>query len=122
MKERPRKNSGLSQKARVFFTGIISATRRDRSVAVQMIVSVTVLAIVFWFREWIDVLLILIATGFMLTSEIFNTVIESICDYIQPEYDERIGQIKDIAAFATGISIIVWVITIFYEVARVLGR
>jgi diacylglycerol kinase (ATP) len=40
------------------------------------------------------------ASAAVLSAEIFNTAIEKICDIIQPDFDERIGFIKDIAAGA----------------------
>jgi len=36
----------------------------------------------------------------VLSAEIFNTAIEKICDIVQPEFDQRIGFIKDISAGA----------------------
>lgn len=47
-----------------------------------------------------DAILILIVSFGVLSAEIFNTAIEKICDFIQPEYDKRIGFIKDISAGA----------------------
>ena len=40
--------------------------------------------------------------GLVLTAESLNTAIEKICDYIQPEFDKKIGFIKDISAGAVG--------------------
>ncbi len=40
------------------------------------------------------------ASAAVLSAEIFNTAIEKMCDIIQPDFDERIGFIKDIAAGA----------------------
>lgn len=48
----------------------------------------------------IDTVLILMVTFGVLSAEIFNTAIEKICDIIQPEFDKRIGFIKDISAAA----------------------
>ncbi|AWV99278.1 diacylglycerol kinase family protein [Arcticibacterium luteifluviistationis] len=45
--------------------------------------------------EW-AVLLIQIALVF--SAEAFNTAIEKLCDVVSPEWDTRIGQVKDIAA------------------------
>jgi diacylglycerol kinase (ATP) len=78
-----------------------------------------VLGVSFWLREWLDFLLILIVTGIMVITEIFNTVIESLCDYIQPEHDPKIGEIKDVAASAAGISILMWVFALLYELWRI---
>ncbi|WP_262696693.1 diacylglycerol kinase family protein [Chryseobacterium sp. G0201] len=47
-----------------------------------------------------DAILILIVSLGVLSAEIFNTAIEKICDFIQPEYDKRIGFIKDVSAGA----------------------
>lgn len=46
-------------------------------------------------REWLIVIMLI---GFVLTAEAFNTAIEKICDFIHPEYHDRIGEIKDLAA------------------------
>lgn len=108
----------VRDKARVFWAGLRFAVTGDRSVATQLILSLVVLIIAFWLRTWVDLLLILIVTGHMLALEIVNTVIEALCDYVQPEHNDRIGRIKDMSAAASGISIVVWVITMLYEVMR----
>jgi diacylglycerol kinase (ATP) len=64
--------------------------------------------------------LLIVATGVMVISEIFNTAIEAICDMIQPDEDPRIGIIKDIAAAAAGVSILIWLIVFVFEVASLL--
>ena len=45
-----------------------------------------------------DILLYLLAIGLVLGIEGLNTAVEKIADFIHPEYHERIGFIKDIAA------------------------
>lgn len=106
------------RKMRVFFSGLKVAIWSDFAVAYKVMLSLIVLGTSFWLREWLDFLLILIVTGVMVITEIFNTVIESLCDYIQPEHDPKIGEIKDIAASAAGISILMWVFALLYELWR----
>lgn len=118
--DRLRQGLALRRKMRVFFAGLQTAITDDASVTVQMILSLIVLGVSLWLREWVDVLLILMVTGYMLSAELFNTAIETICDYLQPNHDPRIGAIKDIAAAATGLSILVWTITLLYELGRLL--
>ena len=48
----------------------------------------------------IDAILVLMVSFGVLSAEIFNTAIEKICDIIHPEFDKRIGFIKDISAGA----------------------
>lgn len=47
-----------------------------------------------------EFLWIIISIGIVLSAEMVNTAIEKITDLVQPEYDEKAGQIKDIAAGA----------------------
>lgn len=57
-----------------------------------------------------DTILILVVSSGVLAAEIFNTAIEKICDFIHPEFDQRIGFIKDISAGAVLLMAIVSVI------------
>lgn len=115
----PWKRFDPRDKVRVFGAGLRFALRHDSNVAVQMVISLSVMAATFWLREWFDFVLILAVTGNVLIFEMFNTVVEAICDYIQPEYDPQIGAIKDVAAAATGIAILIWLTVILYEVVRI---
>jgi diacylglycerol kinase (ATP) len=109
----------MLKKVRIFLSGLQFAIRHDRSVALQMLVSLIVLAVSFGLREWFDFVFILVITGYMLITEIFNSAIEAICDYVQPEHDPRIGAIKDVAAAAVGISVLIWVGALLFEVIRI---
>jgi hypothetical protein len=41
-------------------------------------------------------------------SELFNTAVEQVCDFEQPEYDQRIGAVKDVAAAAARTGMVAW--------------
>ncbi len=99
----------------MIFRGLYVAVISDFSVAYKLVLSVVVMVLSFIFRQWIDVTLILLATGIMLSAELFNSAIEILCDFIEPREDVQIGVIKDIAAAATGISIFVWAVTLMLE-------
>ena len=58
-----------------------------------------------------DAVLIIIISSAVLAAEIFNTAIERICDILQPEFDKRIGFIKDISAGAVLLLAVASVIT-----------
>lgn len=107
------------RKIRVFVSGLRFAILGDLSVAYKVALSLVVLSVSFWFREWLDFLLIVIVTGQMVIAEIFNTAIEALCDYLQSEQDHKIKVIKDIAAAAAGISILIWIFTFVYEIWRI---
>lgn len=115
----PWKRFSPQDKIRVFGAGVRFAVSSDPNLAVQLILSLAVLVVTFWLREWLDFVLIVVVTGLMLIVEMINTVFEALCDYIQPEWDDRIGAIKDIAAAASGIAILLWTVSILYEAARI---
>jgi diacylglycerol kinase (ATP) len=77
----------------------------------QILLSGLTLGVCLVFHHWLDVLVILVATGLMLTAELFNTAIEELCDFIKPDEDVRIGAIKDVSSAAVGIGTLVWTLT-----------
>ena len=53
--------------------------------------------------EWI---VLVFAIGFVFVSEVFNSAIENLCDFISPDKNELIGRIKDLSAAAVLMSAI----------------
>jgi diacylglycerol kinase (ATP) len=106
------------QKLKVILAGLHVAVITDFSVAYKVILSVPVLGGAFLFRQWVDVSLILLAMGLMLISELFNSAIEVLCDFVEPHENERIRISKDIAAAAAGLSILVWAGILIMESVR----
>jgi diacylglycerol kinase len=47
--------------------------------------------------EW---LWIILCIGMVLIAELFNTAFEIFCDIVSPEYNQRIGHVKDMCAAA----------------------
>lgn len=97
-----------ARKLKVILAGLHVAVITDFSVAYKVVLSIIVLFVSFSLQKWIDANLILLAMGLMLISELFNSAIEVLCDLVEPNHNERIRIIKDIAAAAAGISIFVW--------------
>ncbi len=103
------------RKLRTIFSGLRYAVLFDWSVTYKLILSALVLAGAFIFRAWVDVLLILIVTAFVLVAEIFNSAIEALCDFVETRHNEKIGIIKDMAAAAVGIAMFVWIVVLALE-------
>lgn len=101
-------------------SGLRYAVLYDWSVTYKLIASVMVLAVAFVGRAWVDFLLILVVTAFVLVAEIFNSAIEALCDFVETHHNEKIKVIKDIAAAAVGIAIFVWFIVLGIELSRLL--
>lgn len=100
------------RKLRHALSGITHAVLLDFSVQYKLLLSLIFLAVALVFETLFHFLLVLAVTGTMLTAEVFNTVIEALCDYVQPARDDRIRKIKDMAAGATYITILVWYVVL----------
>jgi diacylglycerol kinase len=103
------------RKLKVICSGLYVAVVTDFSVAYKVILSVPVLGAAFYLRQWVDFELFLLAVGLMLISELFNSAIEVLCDFVEPSYSDQIRVIKDIAAAAAGLSILIWAIILVLE-------
>ncbi|WP_396145851.1 diacylglycerol kinase [Flavobacterium sp.] len=83
------------------FRGAIKLITTEHSVMVQSCLAVVMIIAGFYFEisheEW---LIQTLAIGLVLGIEGLNTAVEKVADFIHPEYHQRIGFIKDIAAGA----------------------
>lgn len=100
------------RKIRIALAGIRHAVLGDFSVRYKLVISVAFLVLAGIFETLFHFLFVLAVTGLMLVAEILNTAIESLCDYVEPGYDSRIGKIKDMAAGATFIAIVIWYVVL----------
>jgi diacylglycerol kinase (ATP) len=103
------------RKIRIVLNGLRFSVLHDASVAYKVVLSLITMGTSYYFKQWIDLMAILIVTGLMLASELFNSAIEAVCDFLVTEENEKIGIIKDISAAATGITILVWLLVMLYE-------
>jgi diacylglycerol kinase len=110
------------RKIRVILNGIRFGVLLEITVAYKLVVSAILLVLSFYFHDWLDVMVIVVATAQVLAGELFNTAIEGVCDFIETAQNEKIRVIKDISAAAAGISIWAWAIVIVYEYYKLLAR
>ena len=89
------------------FNGLKILFREEHNSIIHLVAAVTaiIFAIIFDLNtyEWIA---IIFSIGLVITTEIINTVIESIADFISPDKNEKIKIIKDLSAAAVLISAI----------------
>lgn len=96
------------------FRGVFLIIKSERNFQIELFAFCINLFLIFYLQlSTTDTILILIVSFGVLSSEIFNTAIEKLCDIVQPEFDRRIGFIKDIAAGAVILMTIVSVIVGF---------
>ncbi|MGB7394474.1 MAG: diacylglycerol kinase family protein [Pricia sp.] len=81
--------------------GALLLIRTEASIKVQVFLALVMTAAGFYFQisatEWI---LQTLSIALVMGVEGINTAVEKISDYIQPEFDKRIGLIKDVSAGA----------------------
>jgi diacylglycerol kinase (ATP) len=83
------------------FRGALILIRTEASIKIQVFITIVMTAAGFYYEisntEWV---LQILAIALVLGMEGMNTAVEKISDYIQPEFDLKIGFIKDISAGA----------------------
>lgn len=83
------------------FRGVFLMLKNERNFQIELLAFFINLFLIFYLKlSTIDTIFILLVSSGVLIAEIFNTAIEKICDIVQPEFDQRIGFIKDISAGA----------------------
>jgi diacylglycerol kinase (ATP) len=106
--------------------GLAYAIRHDASVAAILPVSAVVVVASIVLSRWVDLAIVSIVTVQALAAELSNTALEKLCDFVEPRHDRKIGAIKDVAASASGVTILVWAGVVIYEyvnfILLLLGR
>lgn len=102
--------------------GAYKLVTSEHSIIVQFCIGLAVTAAGFYFdisaTEW---MLQTLAIGMVMAIEGANTAVEKICDFIHPEFNPKIGFIKDIASgavfFAAMAAIVIGAIIYYPKVA-----
>jgi diacylglycerol kinase len=108
------KKFSISRRIRSFgcaFRGIFFAFKTQHNIWIHLLAIIVVVSAGFIFK--LDVLewsLVVLAIGLVLVSEMINTAIEWLVDLLSPDYSEKAGLIKDVAAGAVLIAAVISVI------------
>ncbi|MFY7811493.1 MAG: diacylglycerol kinase family protein [Flavobacterium sp.] len=93
--------SGRLKSLKFATLGAFKLITTEHSVMTQSIIAASLVILGFYFQitriEWIFQIF---AIGLVLSIEGLNTAVEKTADFIHPDYHEKIGFIKDIAAGA----------------------
>jgi len=93
--------TGRLKSVKYAYQGALKLITTEHSVMVQFSIGIIMTIAGFYFHisstEW---LVQTMAIGMVMSIEGLNTAVEKIADFIHPNYHERIGFIKDIAAGA----------------------
>ena len=79
------------------FKGLFILLKTESSIKIQFFIAVFVTAMGFYFKisaaEW---MFQSICIGIVMGAEGLNTAIEKLADFVQPDFDEKIGRIKTV--------------------------
>ncbi|MEW7291627.1 diacylglycerol kinase [Aquimarina sp. 2304DJ70-9] len=91
--------------------GALLLLKTEPSIQVQAGIAVMITILGFYFQitttEWI---LQIFAIGLVMSIEGLNTTVEAVADFVHPDFDDKIGFIKDVAAGAVFIAAITAVV------------
>jgi diacylglycerol kinase (ATP) len=87
------------------FKGLAFLLKNEHNFRIHVAATLIVIVLGILFRirpiEWIAVVL---CFGLVISTEIMNTAVEKLVDFVSPQNNEKAGQIKDIAAAAVLVS------------------
>lgn len=93
------------------FDGLIFVFKNERNIKIHLLAFIGAVLFGFLFQinqmEWIAILL---CSLIVFVSEIINTAIEKLCDYVHPEMHSDIRKIKDLSASAVLLSAFISVV------------
>lgn len=117
------KRSGDPIGFRFAVRGISHFFRTQRNARIQLAVAVLVVAAGLFLgltaTEW---MVVVICIAMVLAAEMFNTAIELLTDLVSPEYSEKAGRIKDVAAGAVLLTAVAAIIAgLFIFLPRMVG-
>lgn len=99
---------GRLKSLRFAFKGMLILVRSEHSIMVQLgigvLVSILGLILGLSPTEW---MLQTMCIGMVLSAEGLNTAVEKLCDFVNPDFNPKIGRIKDISAGAVGFTAVV---------------
>ena len=97
-------NTYLGKRIKGFYyagKGAYTLLRNEPSIQVQAVIAIGITIAGFYYdistTEWIAQTL---AIGLVMSVEGLNTAAEEIADFVHPDYHDKIGRIKDVAAGA----------------------
>ena len=81
------------------FRGLKTAWREEYNFRIEVLATLSVIFSIFYFRfSFVESAFCILAMTIILSAEIMNTVVEDVCNKVEPHHDPMIGKIKDTAS------------------------
>ncbi len=90
------------------FNGFKILFKEEHNARIHAAIGILVLMLSIYFglniNEWMA---ILFSIGLVFSAEIFNSAIENLCDFVSPQWNDKIKKVKDLSAAAVLLSAII---------------
>ena len=109
----------LHQSVWIAIRGIADGISRERNIKIQVVIGIAVIvASILLKLSTTELALIIFICFFVIIMEMLNTSLEKLIDKLSPEHDGDIGRIKDLAAGAVLLAVILSIILGFLILLR----
>lgn len=102
------------------FEGLIFAFNTELNLTIQLLVGLSFFGINIYFDQYILAVSNLIFMAMTISFEMINTIVENLCDMIEPNYNSKIKVIKDLAAAAVLVVALVWAVIIGFSIIKII--
>ncbi len=99
--------------------GIYTAFKREPNLSLQLFVGISFTIFGIFHQRWVTAVANLILMSIVISLEMLNSAIETLCDLVQPDYHPKVKIIKDIAAGAVLMVALSWLVVILYQISIV---
>ncbi len=94
------------------FRGVIYMVKTQHNAWIHLFLGFWVIVFGFFFQiSWQEWCWLILAIGFVLTAETFNTALEVLVDFVCPEFHQQAGLVKDLGSGAVLLAAIAAAIT-----------
>jgi len=89
------------------FKGIFLVLKQERNFQIHIIASILAITVGYFLQiDRYDWLIMIITISVVLAAEMINSAVEYLCDFVSPDFNEKIKVVKDISAGAVLITAI----------------
>lgn len=110
-----KKDSNIVDSFNAAIEGFLHVIRTQRNMRIHFAIGVLVLLAGIYFNfSRMEMVILCLTVGFVLVSEMFNTVVEFLLDRLIESHDEKVRVIKDISAGTTLVASVISVIVAYF--------
>ncbi|MBU1199647.1 MAG: diacylglycerol kinase family protein [Nanoarchaeota archaeon] len=105
------KKNKFSKSVGFALRGIAEGISSERNIKIQIIIGMLVLLLAILLQfALLEIIIILVVSFLVIITELMNTAVEKLIDFLHPKQHKEIGRVKDILAGAVLLSVVLSII------------